>query len=79
MRGEYDGMVAIVTGAAQGIGRVTAERLVAAGALVVVADIGEAGARVVEVVGSEAPERLVPPASSGPPPVVVPRPQAAVG
>lgn len=51
MRGEYDGMVAIVTGAAQGIGRVTAERLVAAGALVVVADIGEAGAQVVEEFG----------------------------
>ena len=51
MRGEYDGMVAIVTGAAQGIGRGTAERLVAAGALVVVADIGEAGAKVVEEFG----------------------------
>ncbi len=37
--------VAIVTGAAQGIGRAIAERLARAGARVVVADIDEAGAR----------------------------------
>jgi 3-oxoacyl-[acyl-carrier protein] reductase len=40
-----DGRVAIVTGAAQGIGRVYARRLAAEGALVVVADIDEAGAK----------------------------------
>ncbi|RFU82646.1 SDR family NAD(P)-dependent oxidoreductase [Streptomyces triticagri] len=42
----FDGRVAIVTGAAAGIGAATAERLAAEGAAVVVADIAEGGARV---------------------------------
>jgi 3-oxoacyl-[acyl-carrier protein] reductase len=37
----YDGRVAIVTGAAQGLGRVNARRLAEEGAKVVVADIQE--------------------------------------
>ena len=48
MAGELAGKVAIVTGGANGIGRVTAERLVAEGADVVIADVdadrGEAAA-----------------------------------
>jgi 2-deoxy-D-gluconate 3-dehydrogenase len=40
-----DGKVAIVTGAARGIGQVTAARLAEAGAAVVVADLDEAGAQ----------------------------------
>ena len=39
MTGQYDGKVAVVTGAANGIGRATAERLVDEGAHVVVADV----------------------------------------
>ena len=40
--GELDGKVAIVTGAAQGIGRAIAEGLSAAGARIVVADLNGA-------------------------------------
>ena len=40
-RTELDGRVAIVTGAGQGMGRVVAERLAAAGALLVVNDVRE--------------------------------------
>ena len=41
---ELEGKVAIVTGAASGIGRAGAELMAAAGALVVAADIDEKGA-----------------------------------
>jgi NAD(P)-dependent dehydrogenase (short-subunit alcohol dehydrogenase family) len=45
--GRVEGKVAIVTGAASGIGRATAERLAEEGARVVVADINAAGAAAV--------------------------------
>ncbi|MBX9246379.1 CapA family protein [Actinotalea ferrariae] len=40
-------------------------------------DVAVRHARVVEVVGAEAPERVTPPTPTGPPPTVVPRPLAA--
>ena len=45
-----DGRVAIVTGAAKGIGRAIAERLASEGAAVVVADVDDAGAEVVSTI-----------------------------
>jgi 3-oxoacyl-[acyl-carrier protein] reductase len=52
-RDEFDGKVAIVTGAAQGIGAAYARALAAHGAAVVVADINaEAGAAVVAEIGA---------------------------
>ena len=45
--GRLDGKIAIITGAASGIGRVTAERVAAEGARTVVADLNEAGAHEV--------------------------------
>jgi NAD(P)-dependent dehydrogenase (short-subunit alcohol dehydrogenase family) len=42
---DFDGKVALVTGAAGGIGSATARKFAAAGAKVIVADIDEAGAR----------------------------------
>lgn len=51
----FDGRVAIVTGAAQGIGRAYANRFAAEGANVVVADVNEEkGAAVTEELGGEA-------------------------
>ncbi|MGI9623971.1 MAG: glucose 1-dehydrogenase [Acidimicrobiales bacterium] len=53
-----DGRVAIVTGAASGIGEATARRFVSEGAVVVVADIQDgAGAAVAESLGSSATYR----------------------
>lgn len=50
----FDGMVAVVTGAAQGIGRATAARLADEGATVVVADRAEGPARdVVKAIEAE--------------------------
>lgn len=48
----FDGTVALVTGAASGIGRATAERLTAEGAQVVVADVQiDAGKQVADAIG----------------------------
>jgi len=47
MAGRFEGKTAIVTGAAQGIGKAIAVRLAAEGARVVVADINEKGAKAV--------------------------------
>ena len=43
VEGRYDGKVAVVTGAASGIGRATATRLVAEGAMVVGGDVNTDG------------------------------------
>src|SRR5438270_103158 len=49
------GSIAVVTGTARGIGRATAERLLAKGAKVVVSDIDEAGLRrTAAEIGSDA-------------------------
>ena len=45
--GRFKGKVVVVTGAASGIGRVSAERFAAEGARVVVADLNDTGAEVV--------------------------------
>ena len=45
MVGRFDGKVAIVTGAAQGIGKAIAARLAKDGAVVALADVNAAGVR----------------------------------
>jgi pyridoxal 4-dehydrogenase len=55
MAGRFDGKTAIVSGAAQGIGKAIAVRLAHEGARVVIADINEAGAKkVARQVGNRA-------------------------
>ena len=57
--GQVDGKVALVTGSGSGIGRATAQALVAEGARVVVTDIDEAGGReTVEGIGAAAVFKL---------------------
>lgn len=51
---EVNGIVAVVTGGASGLGRATAERLVAAGAKVVLADLpGSDGDEVAKIMGND--------------------------
>jgi NAD(P)-dependent dehydrogenase (short-subunit alcohol dehydrogenase family) len=57
--GRVEGKVAIVTGAASGIGRVTAERLAEEGARVVIADVDlDGGRRVAESIGESGGEAI---------------------
>lgn len=70
--GRFDGVRCVVTGAADGIGRATARRLLAEGALVLACDIDEAVAHelpaadtvVVDVAATDAPAQLVAAAQS---------------
>ena len=52
--GKLDGRVAIVTGAAQGIGKAVADKLADEGATVVVADVNGAGAEAAAPAGGRA-------------------------
>lgn len=55
MQSDFEGRVAIVTGAGNGIGAATARRLAQGGAKVVIVDIDDqAGARMVEELGADA-------------------------
>lgn len=57
MTGDFDGRVALVTGASGGMGRATAIAFAAAGARVVVADIAvEGGRETVELIGKDGGE-----------------------
>lgn len=51
---ECQGKIALVTGAATGTGRAIAERLVAEGAAVVLADVAAEGARIANALGDQA-------------------------
>jgi NAD(P)-dependent dehydrogenase (short-subunit alcohol dehydrogenase family) len=54
MKGRVEGKVAVVTGAASGIGRACAERLAGEGATVIVADVQDAlGQKVADDIGAE--------------------------
>ena len=55
--GRYEGRVAVVTGAASGIGRATARRLAAEGAAVACLDINDAVAVVAETINGKRPTR----------------------
>jgi NAD(P)-dependent dehydrogenase (short-subunit alcohol dehydrogenase family) len=55
--GRYEGRVAVVTGAASGIGRATARRLAAEGAAVACLDIDESVAAVAETINQESAGR----------------------
>ena len=57
MPGRYAGRVAVVTGAASGIGRATARRLAAEGAAVACLDINETVAAVAEKINDEAADK----------------------
>lgn len=58
-RGRFDGRVAVITGAAQGVGLACARRLGLEGAAVVVADVAEGPAReAVQALGAEGIEAL---------------------
>lgn len=60
MIGRFDGMTALVTGGASGLGKATAERFVADGANVVIADLNEsAGLALAEQLGERALFRRV--------------------
>jgi NAD(P)-dependent dehydrogenase (short-subunit alcohol dehydrogenase family) len=52
--GRVEGKVVVVTGAATGIGRASAEALAAAGGKVVLGDLDETGAAVAEAIGGDA-------------------------
>src|SRR5581483_6531734 len=56
----FDGKIAVVTGAASGIGRATAQRLAAAGAQVIAADIDESGAAETVAAIARAGDRATP-------------------
>ncbi|MGE0830793.1 MAG: SDR family NAD(P)-dependent oxidoreductase, partial [Hyphomonadaceae bacterium] len=57
----YDGRAAIVTGAAQGLGRVIARRLAVEGAEVLVADVQDGRVRrTAELLSAESGRRCVP-------------------
>ncbi len=62
-----DGKVAVVTGAARGIGFATAEALAEAGALVVITDMDGAGAAKAAVLLGGRAERFNRPRCDGPP------------
>jgi NAD(P)-dependent dehydrogenase (short-subunit alcohol dehydrogenase family) len=53
MSGRFDGKVAVVTGAAQGIGEAYARGLAAAGAAVVVADVNTLGKQVADSINAD--------------------------
>jgi NAD(P)-dependent dehydrogenase (short-subunit alcohol dehydrogenase family) len=60
MTSTFDGKVVLVTGAAAGIGRASAHAFARAGAMVVVADVDETGAKeTVELIGGDSVARYI--------------------